>query len=96
MAASSPSLQVHVTISAPGSSKQLVFGLTKPPPEVESSSAFSFDYTGLHDGGSLPPPREGLYRDLAATLSEAKVGVDHHMKILLEDRAKAPQERAIS
>ena len=88
-------LLVSVTISTPGTGgapqcAEFTFGAAGRRIEATDASPYSFSFTGQHDGGSLAPPREGPYRELAATLSEeAKVNVDAVLKRLLGVRAVA-------
>ena len=99
-----PTLQVQVTIVSPGSlagtvgehnTQQVVnfvFGANKPSHKAPDPTPFSFAFTGLHDSGRLAAVREGLYADLATTISEeAKVGVDEYLKQLIAaDAVPAP------
>lgn len=87
-------LLVSVTISTPGPGgapqcAEFTFGAAGRV-EAADASPYSFSFTGQHDGGSLVSPREGPYRELAATLAdEAKVEVDAVLKRLLSEQAAA-------
>lgn len=53
--------------------------LSKPaPPEVrdDASGPFSFEYTGRHDGGELPPTSDNFYAHMVAALRDAKAQSD--------------------
>lgn len=94
MSAAKP-LQVFVTVSTPGPAgapqcTEFTFGAAERQREATDASPFSFAYTGQHDGGALLPPREGPYRDLAATLvEEAKTSVDAFLKSMLNEGSAA-------
>lgn len=57
-----------------------------PPPEAIDASPFSFDYTGKHDDGDLPPicvaagTASAFYGHLVDSLREAKTAVDALVK----------------
>lgn len=48
------------------------------PPEVrdDASGPYSFEYTGRHDGGELPPTSDNFYAHLVAALRDAKAQSD--------------------
>jgi hypothetical protein len=86
-----PTTLISTTLSGPSTGNQtlaITADVSKPsPPEVTdgASGIYSFEYTGRHDGGDLPPVSDNYYNHLVAALREAKVKTD---ALIVEAQAK--------
>lgn len=80
---------ISVEISGPGGSHDRTItvsrDLSKPAPtEKLDDSPYSFEYTGKHDHGALPPQGEGTsYGHLLDAILEAKAVSDAHLREML-------------
>jgi hypothetical protein len=79
---------VSIDICAPHAPQHSIViskDLSKPSPlETIDDAAFSYEFTGKHDHGALPPIRaDNRYGHLVEALAEAKAVTDRHILALM-------------
>lgn len=70
---------------------------TSPPVEIIDDTPYSYNYTGRHDGGPLPPiPTHNIYGHIVEAIKEAKLSVDQEIQKLVPPRPPVPENSTVS